>query len=117
MPTQKNIEAAMKFVSFYSSTEGQSARIEGVGTSVPSIVTLDDLIKESGVPEHSSHILEVRKTGWASGDDRCRDVYYPGFSDDVKSVFEEAYIKGTDPEEVLAKAEKKAAEIIAESGK
>ncbi len=113
----ENKEAAMKFVSFYSSTEGQAARIEGVGTSVPSIVTLDDLIKDSGVPQHSNHILEVRKTGWASGDDSCKDVYYPGFSDDIKSVFEDAYINGTDSEEVLAKAEEKAAEIIAESKK
>ena len=112
----KNAEAAMKFISFYSGTQGQGARIEGVGTSVPSITTLDNLITESGVPEHSNHILQVRKTGWASGDSEVKDVYYPGLEAETKAIFEEAYVNGSDPDEILAKAEEKAAEIIAQSG-
>ena len=40
---------------------------------------------------------------------------FAGFSDATKSVFEEAYVNGADPDETIAKAEAKAAEVIAES--
>ncbi|WMJ90418.1 ABC transporter substrate-binding protein [Anaerocolumna sp. MB42-C2] len=104
---------AMEFASFYCGTQGQKARITGVGTSVPSVKTLDELIRSSEVPEHVEHILNVRATGWTMGDKTVKDGLYPGFSDATKSVFEEAYINGTNPEEVLGKAEAKGAEIIA----
>lgn len=38
-----------------------------------------------------------------------------GLLDATKAVFEEAYVNGADAEETLAKAEEKAAEVIAEN--
>ena len=110
-----HVEEAMEFVSFYCGAQGQQARIEGVGTSVPSVKTLDDLMLDSKVPEHVEHILKVRATGWTMGDEEVKDALYPGFADATKSVFEEAYVSGADVEETLAKAEQKGAEIIAEN--
>ena len=110
-----NLDAAMKFVSFYCGEQGQAARIEGVGTSVPSVKTLDSLMTDSGVPEHVDHILQVRATGWTSGDAEVQDVMYNGFADDTKAIFEEAYIGGEDPDAVIDKAEEEAAKIIADA--
>lgn len=110
----KHLEEAMEFISFYCGEQGQKARIEGVGTSVPSIKSLDNLMTDSKVPEHVEHILNVRSNGWTSGDDEVKDVLYAGFADATKSVFEEAYINGDDPDTVIDEAEKKAADIIAE---
>ncbi|MDD3278710.1 MAG: sugar ABC transporter substrate-binding protein [Lachnospiraceae bacterium] len=111
----KHLEEAMEFASFYCGAKGQEARIQGVGTSVPSVNTIDNLLLDSKVPEHVEHILQVRASGWASGSDLVKDALYPGFADAVKSVFEEAYITGADAEDVLVKAEEKGAEIIAEN--
>lgn len=111
----EHLDEAMEFVSFYCGTEGQAARIEGVGTSVPSVKTLDDLLTDSKVPEHVDHILNVRATGWTLGDEAVKDSLYPGFLDATKSVFEEAYVNGADVSEVLERAEQKGAEIIAEN--
>lgn len=111
----EHLDEAMEFLTFYCGTQGQEARITGVGTSVPSVKTLDDLLLNSNVPEHVDHILQVRATGWASGTDVCRDTVYAGFSDATKSVFEEAYVNGADPDETITKVEEKAAEIIAEN--
>ncbi len=113
--SSEHLEEAMEFVSFYCGTEGQQARIEGVGTSVPSVKTLDSLMTDSQVPQHVEHILNVRATGWTMGDAEVRDALYPGFADATKSIFEEAYVSGADVSEVLAKAEEKGAEIIAEN--
>lgn len=104
----------MIFASFYAGEQGQKARLEGVGNAVPSVKTIDDLISTSKVPEHVDHILKVRANGWALGEDKVKDGLYPGFLEATKSVFEEAYVNGTDPEQVLKAAEEKGAQIIAE---
>ncbi|MBS6736133.1 MAG: sugar ABC transporter substrate-binding protein [Clostridiales bacterium] len=111
----ENMDAAMKFASFYCGQQGQEARIEGVGTSVPSVKTLDNLMTESAVPEHVDHILQVRATGWTSGDPEAQDVMYAGFADSTKAIFEKAYINGDDPDAVIDEAEEEAAKIIAEA--
>ena len=111
----EHVKEAMEFASFYCGTQGQEARITGVGTSVPSVTGLDDMMLDSNVPADVKHILEVRSTGWALGDDCAKDGLYPGLLDATKAVFEEAYVNGADAEETLAKAEEKAAEVIAEN--
>ena len=111
----EHVKEAMEFASFYCGTQGQEARITGVGTSVPSVTGLDDMMLDSNVPADVKHILEVRATGWALGDDCAKDGLYPGLLDATKAVFEEAYVNGADAEETLAKAEEKAAEVIAEN--
>lgn len=111
----EHLEEAKEFVSFYCGEQGQEARIEGVGTSVPSVKTLDTLISDSEVPEHVDHILQVRATGWTSGDPEVQDVMYAGFADATKAIFEEAYINGDDPDTVIDKAEEEATGIIAEA--
>ena len=110
----EHLEEAMIFASFYAGEQGQKARLEGVGNAVPSVKTIDDLISTSKVPEHVDHILKVRANGWALGEDKVKDGLYPGFLEATKSVFEEAYVNGTDPEQVLKAAEEKGAQIIAE---
>ena len=105
----------MQFLTYYCGTPGQSARITGVGTSVPSVKTLDEMLVESEVPAHLDHILKVRATGWASGTDEVKDTMFAGFADATKSVFEEAYVNGADPDEIIEKVEAKAAEVIAEN--
>ena len=40
---------------------------------------------------------------------------FAGFADATKSVFEEAYVNGADPDEIIEKVEAKAAEVIAEN--
>ena len=46
---------------------------------------------------------------------RSKDTIYAGFADATKSVFEEAYVNGADPDEIIEKVEAKAAEVIADS--
>lgn len=111
----EHLEEAMQFLTYYCGTPGQEARITGVGTSVPSVKTLDDMLIESEVPAHLDHILKVRATGWASGTDAVKDTMFAGFADATKSVFEEAYVNGADPDEVLEKVEAKAAEVVADN--
>ena len=111
----EHLEEAMQFLTYYCGTPGQKVRITGVGTSVPSVKTLDDVLIESEVPAHLEHILKVRATGWASGTDASKDTMFAGFSDATKSVFEEAYVNGADPDEILEKVEAKAAEIVTDN--
>lgn len=73
------------------------------------------MMLESNVPTDVKHILEVRSTGWALGDDCAKDGLYPGLMDATKAIFEEAYVNGADAEKTLIKAEEKAAEVITEN--
>lgn len=109
----KHLEAAMEFATFYCSKEGQSARLGGVGNAIPSISGIDDIVIKSGVPKHVEHIFKIRDVGIANGSPQMKDGRYPGFGEELKAIFEETFVNNAPYEETIAKAEKKANEIIA----
>lgn len=113
----KNLEGAMEFASFYCSKEGQAARLGGIGNAIPSITGIDDIVIESGVPEHVEHILKIREVGIANGSEQMRDGRYPGFGEDLKAIFEETFVNNASYEETIKKAEEKANEHVAKSKK
>lgn len=113
----KNVEEALKFASYYCSTEGQKVRLGGIGNAIPSIGGIDNIVSDSKVPVNVDHIFKVRDTGWALGSPIAKDAIFPGLADELKSQLEEIVVNGKSVDEMLPKIEKKANEIIAESKK
>lgn len=111
----KNIEGAKEFATYYCSKEGQSVRLGGVGNAIPSISGIDNIVSESGVPEHVEHIFKIRETGYANGSKDMKDGRFPGFAEDIKAIFEETFVNKAPYEETIAKAEERANEIVSKS--
>lgn len=113
-----HLEEAMKFATYYCSQDGQRVRLESTdgspGNAIPSIGGIDEIITESGIPEHVGYLFDVRETGWALGGDFAKDALYPGMSDELKSILEEIWVNGATVEETLPKLEAKANEMVEE---
>ena len=106
----KNKEAAMKFVSYYTSKVGQEQRLNGIGNAIPSINGIDEAITSSNVPEHVNYIIEAREKGYAN----AIQSTIPGLDKEVNDIMDLMYLGKDDAQTTVDKLTKKAKEMIAE---
>ena len=104
----KNAEEAMKFMSFYTSAEGQKSRLAGNGNAVPSVNGVDELITEDAVPEHASYLIDAREIGIV--DDK--QVMIPGLDKEIGDIMDLMYLGKQDADKTMADISKKAKEMI-----
>jgi len=106
----KNVEEAMKFMSYYTSAEGQKARLEGNGNAVPSVSGVDELITEDAIPEHAEYLIDAREIGIVED----KQVQIPGLEKELRDITEMMYLGKQDADKTIAELSKKAKEMIAE---
>ena len=104
----KNAEEAMKFMSFYTSAEGQKSRLAGNGNAVPSVNGVDELITEDAVPEHASYLIDAREIGIV--DDK--QVMIPGLDKEIGDIMDLMYLGKQDADKTMADISKQAKEMI-----
>lgn len=106
----KHLDEAMKFLSFYTSTIGQEARLAGNGNAIPSVLGVDHLIEDVKIPEHATHLLEARDIGIV--DDKQKSV--PGLEKELADIIDLMYLGQQDAEKTMDAYYKKAKEMIEE---
>ncbi|CAM3395889.1 ABC transporter substrate-binding protein [Marinicrinis lubricantis] len=106
----KHLDAAMKFASFYTSPEGQKARLEGNGNAVPSVLGADEIITEAEFPEHAGYLLDARNKGRV--DDKQSVV--PGMDKEIMDIIDLMYLGEQSAEQTIQAVTKKATEMIDE---
>ncbi|MBS4222999.1 ABC transporter substrate-binding protein [Lederbergia citrea] len=106
----KNLEEAMKFLSFYTSKEGQKTRLADNGNAIPSINGIDEIVTEAEVPEHSSYLVDTRDIGIV--DDKLMSV--PGLEKEIADIMDLMYLGKQDATKTMDKVTKKANEMIDE---
>lgn len=106
-----HIDEALKFLSFYTSTEGQKVRLEGNGNAIPSVDGIDELITEESIPEHASYLLDAREIGIV--DDKQNSI--PGLDGELSDILDLMYLGKQDAEVTIDKFHQKAQEMIEEN--
>jgi len=106
----KNVEEAMKFMSYYTSAEGQKARLTGNGNAVPSVNGVDELITDDAIPEHAEYLIDAREIGIVED----KQVQIPGLEKELRDITELMYLGKQDADKTIAEVSKKAKEMIAE---
>lgn len=96
-----NKKEAMKFLSFYVSKEGQTARLSGMGSSIPSVSGIDDVVKD--VPEHTEYIFQAREIGYALGSPQEKSALTPGLVNEIQDLYEVMLLGKASPEETVKK--------------
>src|SRR5699024_6779945 len=93
----KNVEEAMKFLSYYTSEEGQRDRLTDGGNAVPSVAAADDIIEKADIPEHSSYLIEARNIGQV--EDQMSKV--PGLDEVINSILDLMFLQQEDFDKAL----------------
>lgn len=109
----KHVDEAMKFLSFYTSTEGQNSRLAENGSAIPSVYGIDELVEEATVPEHATFLLDARNIGIV--DDKQMSV--PGLDKELNDIMDLMYLEQQDAEKTMDQFYKKAKEMIEEHRK
>lgn len=104
----KHIDEAMKFLSYYTSAEGQKARLADNGNAVPSVNGVDELITDDAVPEHADYLIEARNIGKVED----QQVMIPGMESEIKDLMDLMYLGKQDAEKTMEAVSKKAKEMI-----
>ncbi|MCM3549227.1 sugar ABC transporter substrate-binding protein [Shouchella clausii] len=96
----EHVEEAMKFISFYTSQEGQETRLDGEGNAVPSVTGIDEVVLNQEKPEHGQYLLDAREAG------RVVSLEYtsPGLHRDLNDVYELMLLGDKTPEDALKEA-------------
>lgn len=74
--------AAYTFFSEFLSKEGQTARLKDKGNALPSISGIDNIVTDSGVPEHVKSLIEMRDEGFTNFP---AEAAVPGLSAQISS--------------------------------
>ncbi|MEK3889732.1 ABC transporter substrate-binding protein [Bacillus sp. FSL K6-3431] len=106
----KHIEEAMKFMSFYTSAEGQKSRLADNGNAVPSVSGVDEIITADAVPEHASYLVDAREIGRVED----KQVVIPGLDKEISDIMDLMYLGKNDAEKTIEAVTKKAKEMIEE---
>jgi multiple sugar transport system substrate-binding protein len=93
----KHLEEAMKFISFYTSEEGQTVRLSGNGNAIPSVTTADDIVAEAEVPEHVEYLIDARNVGIT---EKVQSSI-PGLDAEVNTILDLMYLGEKTPEETI----------------
>jgi len=107
----ENLDEALKFLSFYTSTIGQEARLVGNGNAVPSVDGIDEIITEDSIPEHASYLIDAREIGIV--DDKQMTI--PGLEKELQDIMDLMYLGQQDAETTIEKFHNKAKEMIEEN--
>lgn len=83
----KHANEAMKFLSYYVSTESQKIRLAG-GNAVPSVNGAESLIEEAKVPAHASYLLDMRTISFAPSGPQMNEYNYSGLDAEMKAAYE-----------------------------
>ncbi len=96
----EHVEEAQKFISYYTSMEGQRVRLDGEGNAVPSVEGIDDIVLNQDRPEHGQYLLDARSVG--------RVINYeftsPGLNNDLDEIYELMLLGDMTGEEALDEA-------------
>jgi multiple sugar transport system substrate-binding protein len=106
----KHLEEAMKFVSFYTSAEGQETRLADNGNAIPSIDEADNVVKNAKIPEHPMYLLDARNIGIV--DDNQSII--PGLDKEIADILDLMYLEKNDAEKTMDAVVKKAESMIQE---
>ncbi|MCJ7841287.1 sugar ABC transporter substrate-binding protein [Lederbergia sp. NSJ-179] len=106
----KHIDEAMKFLSYYTSAEGQKARLADNGNAVPSVNGVDELITDDAVPEHAEYLIDARNIGKVED----KQVMIPGMENEIKDLMDLMYLGKQDANKTIEAVSKKAKEMIEE---
>lgn len=104
----KNLEEAKKFLSFYTSTVGQEARLTGNGNAVPSVSGIDEIITDAEIPEHASYLIDARESGFV--DDKQSVI--PGLDKEISDIMDLMYLGKQDAPKTIEAVSKKAKDMI-----
>ncbi|MBP3041265.1 sugar ABC transporter substrate-binding protein [Bacillaceae bacterium Marseille-Q3522] len=106
----KHKDAALKFLSYYTSTIGQEARLSGIGNAIPSISGIDKIVTDSQVPKHVEFIIHARNQGFSNSIQST----IPGLDKEVTDIVDLMYLGKDDAETTVEKVSKKAKKMMAE---
>lgn len=104
----ENLDEAVKFLSFYTSTVGQESRLAGNGNAVPSVAGIDEIITEDSIPEHASYLLDAREIGIV--DDKQMSI--PGLEKELQDIMDLMYLGQQDAKTTMEQFHNKAQEMI-----
>lgn len=103
-----HLDEVMKFLSFYTSEEGQRARLEGNGNAVPSIASVDDIIENAEIPEHASYLIDARDIGKVESS----QAVIPGLDQEVSDIFDLLFLEQKTPEDAIMEVSEQAKTMI-----
>ncbi len=83
----KHANEAMKFLSYYVSTESQKIRLAG-GNAVPSVNGAESLITDATVPAHAKYLLDMREISYAPSGPQMNEYNYAGLDAEIKAAYE-----------------------------
>lgn len=106
----KHLEEAMKFVSFYTSTQGQRARLLDNGNAIPSIHGIDEVVEQASIPEHAGYLIDARDAGKVED----QQSVVPGLDDEVRAILDLMYLGQISVDEAIDQVVAKAAQMIEE---
>jgi multiple sugar transport system substrate-binding protein len=106
----EHLEEAMKFMSYYTSAEGQKARLAGNGNAVPSVQGVDEIVTEAEVPEHAEYLIDARDIGKV--DDKQSVI--PGLDGEVMDLMDLMYLGKKSAEETITDVVELAEKMISE---
>ncbi|MBO0995190.1 sugar ABC transporter substrate-binding protein [Bacillus sp. SD088] len=104
----KHLEEAMKFMSFYTSEEGQKVRQTENGNAIPSVTGIDELVHEAKTPDHPAYLIDARDIGRIE-DQQTR---IPGLGKEVTDIMDLMYLGKQDSEKTMKQVSKKVKEIV-----
>ncbi|GAB2557590.1 ABC transporter substrate-binding protein [Gracilibacillus alcaliphilus] len=105
-----NVEEAMKFLSYYTSEQGQRDRLTDGGNAVPSVEAADDIIDNADVPEHASYLVDVRNIGQVED----KQTTIPGLDEEINSLLDLLFLGQEDLDTTIGKIDQVGTEIIEE---
>lgn len=107
----ENKEEALRFLSYYTSEQGQRDRLENEGNAVPSVVSADDIIESATIPDHASYLIDTRDIGKVED----KQALVPGLSEQLESIFDLLFLGQLDLDEAIERLDKTANALIEEN--
>lgn len=105
-----NLEEAMKFLSYYTSEQGQRDRLLEGGNAVPSVNAADDIIENADFPEHGSYLIDARDVGQV--EDKQSTI--PGLDEEVNSILDLLFLGENDLETAVEEIDQVGQRMIEE---
>ncbi|WP_066188313.1 MULTISPECIES: ABC transporter substrate-binding protein [Gracilibacillus] len=105
-----HVDEAIKFLSFYTSEDGQRARLTDGGNAVPSVEAADDIVEQADIPEHSSYLVDVRNIGMVED----KQTTIPGLDEEINSILDLLYLGEEELDAAVAEIDQVGKDMIEE---